>query len=63
MYQKKYKSARALVYKDFSKFVGLDKKMDKGNKSSGAFRFEKRTKALSKTEGSGKSARAFRFHP
>ena len=29
MYQKKYKSARALVYKDFSKFVGLDENWTK----------------------------------
>ena len=29
MYQKNYKSARALVYKGFSKFVGLDKKRTK----------------------------------
>ena len=29
MYQKNYKSARALVYKGFSKFVGLDKNWTK----------------------------------
>ena len=29
MYQKNYKSARALVYKDFSKFVGLDENWTK----------------------------------
>ena len=29
MYQKNYKSARALVYKGFSKFVGLDENWTK----------------------------------